>query len=84
VEAIKRRNQGHSRLWKLYEDIKTIQDSCLRFQAVKIGRESNKAAHLLADVARFSGQDGYWMGHVPPVVANIVESEAVKLVDSDI
>jgi ribonuclease HI len=84
VEAIKRRNQGHSHLWKLYEDIKTIQDSCLRFQAVKIGRESNKAAHLLADVARFSGQNGYWMGHVPPVVANIVESEAVKLVDSDI
>jgi ribonuclease HI len=84
VKSIKRRNQGHSRLWKLYEDIKTIQDSCLHFQAVKIGRESNQAAHLLADVARFSGQDGYWTGHVPPVVANIVESEAVKIVDSDI
>jgi hypothetical protein len=68
----------------LYEDIKTIQDSCLCFSDVKIGRESNKAARLLADVARVSGQDGYWTGHVPPVVANIVKSEAIKLVDSDI
>jgi hypothetical protein len=50
----------------------------------KIGRESNKAAHLLAVIARFSGQDGYWMGHVPPEVANIVESESVKLAVSDI
>jgi ribonuclease HI len=76
VDAIKQR--------KLFEDIKDIQDRCLRFEVVEIGRESNKAAHLLGDVARFSGQGYYCMGHVPPAVAEIVMSEAVKTVTPDI
>jgi ribonuclease HI len=84
VEGIKWRNQGHSRLWKLYEDIKTIQDSCARFDVVKIGRESNKAAHVLAAEARISGQSNCWMGHVTPAVADIIESEYVKHVNLSI
>uniref|UniRef100_A0ACD5Y891 Uncharacterized protein n=1 Tax=Avena sativa TaxID=4498 RepID=A0ACD5Y891_AVESA len=74
VEAIKRRNQGLSRLWNLYEQIKNIQDFCLDFEVVKIGRESNQVAHMLADVARFSGQSHFWLGHVPLAVAILVES----------
>jgi hypothetical protein len=50
----------------------------------KIGRESNKVAHILADVARFSGRGYYWMGRVPPAVAEIVESEAVQFVNHNI
>jgi hypothetical protein len=48
---------------------------------VKIGRESNNAAHVLADLARIDGQGQSWLEHVPPAVANIVENESVKLVD---
>jgi ribonuclease HI len=81
VNAIIRRDQGHSRVWRIYEDIKTVQDSCLRFEIVKIGRESNNAAHMLADLARFAGQGQSWLEHVSPAVANIVENESVKLVD---
>jgi endo-1,4-beta-mannosidase len=50
---------------------------------VKTGRETNKAANVLADIARFSGKGYFWMGHVHPAVADIVESEAVKTVIAD-
>jgi hypothetical protein len=79
VDAIKRRNQGKSRLWKLYEEISKFQESCHWFEVCKTGRESNSAAHVLADTARFNGTNYFWLGHVPTVVAEIVESEAVKL-----
>jgi ribonuclease HI len=55
VEAIKRRNQSKSRLWKLYEDISKLQESCIQCEISKIGRESNSAAHILADTARLNG-----------------------------
>uniref|UniRef100_A0ACD5XW94 Uncharacterized protein n=1 Tax=Avena sativa TaxID=4498 RepID=A0ACD5XW94_AVESA len=84
VEAIKRRNQGLSRLWNLYEQIKNIQDICLDFEVVKIRRESNQVAHMLANVARFSGQSYFWLGHVPLAVAVLVETEYVKPVISNI
>jgi ribonuclease HI len=41
VDAIKRRNQGKSRLWKLYEEIAKFQESCHWFEVCKTGRESN-------------------------------------------
>lgn len=50
VEAIKNKNQGMSRLWHIYEEIVEIRARRSRFMAVKIGRESNQAAHELAAV----------------------------------
>jgi ribonuclease HI len=84
VDAIKRRDQRQSRLWRIYEDIKSIQDGCLRFEVFKIGRESNKAAHVLASVARSTGHGHSWLGHVPPAVSEIVQAEAVKTVMNEI
>uniref|UniRef100_A0ACD5W8Q4 Uncharacterized protein n=1 Tax=Avena sativa TaxID=4498 RepID=A0ACD5W8Q4_AVESA len=80
IEAIKKRNQKQSRLWKLFEDINFLSDTCRRFEATKIERESNSAAHVLADVARFSDLCYFWLGHVPSVVGKIVERESVKLI----
>jgi hypothetical protein len=40
-----------SRVWKSYEDINMIQDSCFWVELVKIRRESNKEAHMLAERA---------------------------------
>jgi ribonuclease HI len=74
IEAIKKRNQDHSRVWKMFDDINDLINNCCRVQVAKIGRESNNTSHVLADVARLSGQ-----GKVPIAVADIVESEAVKL-----
>jgi hypothetical protein len=79
VEAIKRRNQSKSRLWKLYEDISKLQESCIQCEISKIGRESNSAAHILADTARLNGINQFLLGIVPTVVAEIVEAEIVKL-----
>ena len=66
----KSKNQGLSCLWNLYDDISKVQQKCVRFEVVKIGRQSNKATHLLAAAARYSGQNHYWMGNVPPDVAD--------------
>jgi hypothetical protein len=52
VEAIKRKNQGLSHLWILYDEIENLEDMCHRFIILKIGRENNKAANTLAAVAR--------------------------------
>jgi ribonuclease HI len=79
VEAIKRRNQSKSRLWRLYEDISKLQESCIQCEISEIGRESNSAAHILADTARLNGINQFWLGIVPTVVAEIVEAEIVKL-----
>jgi ribonuclease HI len=40
VEAIKRRNQSKSRLWKLYEDISKLQESCIQCEISKIGERA--------------------------------------------
>jgi hypothetical protein len=65
-------------MWSIYVKIKKLQDLCNRFVIAKIGRESNKAAHTLAAVARHSGQAISWMGDVPSAVADIVEADAVN------
>jgi hypothetical protein len=34
---------------------------------------------MLTAIARHSGQAKFWMGHIPPVVAAIVEADVVSL-----
>jgi septation ring formation regulator EzrA len=84
VDAIKRRDQGQSRIWRIYKNIKSIQDGYLCFEVVKIGGKSNKAAHVLASVARSTGHWHSWLGHVPPAVSEIVQAEDVKTVMNEI
>ena len=67
-----------SRLWSLYDDINNLKLSCHRFAIQKIGRESNMAAHLLADVARKFKQNNFWLGSIPSVIAEVVVKESVK------
>lgn len=50
----------------------------MQFLVVKIGRESNKVAHDLATVARSLNQDYFGLGHVPPIIADVVTSDAVN------
>jgi ribonuclease HI len=56
LEAIKRRNQSKSWLWKLYEDIKKVTGSSLQCEVSKISAESNSAAHVLSDTDRLNGK----------------------------
>ena len=35
------------------------------------------AAHLLAAMARKDDQNRFWLGHVPPAIADVVAMEAV-------
>jgi hypothetical protein len=79
VEGINRKNQGQPHAWNFFEDIKKIQDRCFRFEARRIGREGNEVAHRLASLARLAGYGQSWMGHVPPELVQLVESEYIKL-----
>ena len=81
VDGLQRRNQGMSRLWNLFEEFKQLQDSSSYCVVEKIGRERDKAAHALADVARISGNNYFSFGHVHPEVVHIVESGAVICAD---
>lgn len=65
IAAIKNKNQGMSRLWHIFEEIDVIQARCLRFVAVKIGRESNQAAHELPAVAMRNVQEQFLVGVCP-------------------
>ncbi|KAM0840714.1 hypothetical protein ACQ4PT_059482 [Festuca glaucescens] len=79
VNAIRKKDEGFSRLWSIFEDINLYAAECKIFEVRKRGRESNGAAHSLACLARTYGQDNFWrdfwLGSVPPEIENVVATE---------